>query len=411
MENQVFSAAVLRSGRRKNTPCVYMPERFRYSGSMAKIDRYILAELILPFSITLGVFLLFLVMQQGLMFLDWIVNRGVSPSTVLRLFLALLPLMLLLALPVGTLIASTSAFSRLAGDREVLAWFTVGVSPWRLLRPVVLFAGGVALVSTLLLHTGDPISGESMKSTALSMLSQEQAALIIKEGQFQPLQNGLILYVAQSNQPGQLNGVFVFDYRNAEQVQFVVAQEGQFHRNPATQRLELTLRHGSLHRRPEPDAPYQRIFFDSYTRGFDVAGLFRSPAAAQSIADVRREYERGGRTDVSLLDQLVTYHTYHALPIACVLFAILGFPLGMLASRGGRLGGFAAGLVVLVGYYLLMTAATSFAENQRLPYLAAAWLPNGLLLLFTIGAHSRMALGGLRINLFVPRGRPPAASS
>lgn len=411
MENQVFSAAVLRSGRRKNTPCVYMPERFRYSGSMAKIDRYILAELILPFSITLGVFLLFLVMQQGLMFLDWIVNRGVSPSTVLRLFLALLPLMLLLALPVGTLIASTSAFSRLAGDREVLAWFTVGVSPWRLLRPVVLFAGGVALVSTLLLHTGDPISGESMKSTALSMLSQEQAALIIKEGQFQPLQNGLILYVAQSNQPGQLNGVFVFDYRNAEQVQFVVAQEGQFHRNPATQRLELTLRHGSLHRRPEPDAPYQRIFFDSYTRGFDVAGLFRSPAAAQSIADVRREYERGGRTDVSLLDQLVTYHTYHALPIACVLFAILGFPLGMLASRGGRLGGFAAGLVVLVGYYLLMTAATSFAENQRLPYLAAAWLPNGLLLLFTIGAHSRMALGGLHINLFVPRGRPPAASS
>ncbi|HXZ25179.1 MAG TPA: LptF/LptG family permease [Nitrospiria bacterium] len=378
---------------------------------MAKIDRYILAELILPFSITLGVFLLFLVMQQGLMFLDWIVNRGVSPSTVLRLFLALLPLMLLLALPVGTLIASTSAFSRLAGDREVLAWFTVGVSPWRLLRPVVLFAGGVALVSTLLLHAGDPISGESMKTTALSMLSQEQAALIINEGQFQPLQNGLILYVEQSDQPGQLNGVFVFDYRNAEQVQFVVAQEGQFHRNPATQRLELTLRHGSLHRRPEPNAPYQRIFFDSYTRGFDVAGLLRSPAAVQSIAEVRREYERGGRTNVSLLDQLVTYHTYHALPIACVLFAILGFPLGLLASRGGRLGGFAAGLAVLLGYYLLMTAATSFAENQRFPYLAAAWLPNGLLLLFTIGAHSRLAPGGLYVSLLVPRGRPPAASS
>jgi lipopolysaccharide export LptBFGC system permease protein LptF len=42
---------------------------------MAKIDRYIGAELFLPFSLTLGVFLLFLVMQQGLLFLDWIVNR------------------------------------------------------------------------------------------------------------------------------------------------------------------------------------------------------------------------------------------------------------------------------------------------------------------------------------------------
>jgi lipopolysaccharide export system permease protein len=377
---------------------------------MAKIDRYILAELILPFSITLGVFLLFLVMQQGLMFLDWIVNRGVAASTVLRLFLALLPLMLLLALPVGTLIASTSAFSRLAGDREVLAWFTVGVSPWRLLRPVVLFAGGIALVSTFLLHTGDPISGESMKATALSLLSQEQAAFIIKEGQFQTLQNGLILYVAHSDRPGQLNGVFVFDYRNAEQVQFVVAEQGQFYRNAATRRLELTLLHGSLHRRPEPNAPYQRIFFDSYTRAFDVSGLLRSPATVPSIAEVRREYDRGGSTDVSLLDQLVTYHTYHALPIACVLFATLGFPLGVLSSRGGRLGGFAMGLVVLVGYYLLMTAATSFAETRRLPYLAAAWLPNGFLLLLTIGSLSRLAIGRLHVNLFPPRtGSPPAS--
>jgi lipopolysaccharide export LptBFGC system permease protein LptF len=112
---------------------------------MARIDRHIVAELILPFSLTLGVFLLFLIMQQGLLFLDWIVNRGVPVHTVLRLFFALLPLMLLLALPIGTLIASTSAFSRLAGDREVVAWFSLGISPWRLLRPAVLFDHGVVV--------------------------------------------------------------------------------------------------------------------------------------------------------------------------------------------------------------------------------------------------------------------------
>jgi len=380
---------------------------------VAKIDRYIISELILPFSLTLGVFLLFLVMQQGLLFLDWIVNRGVPARTVLRLFLALLPLMLLLALPVGTLIASTSAFSRLAGDREVLAWFTVGIAPWRLLRPVVLFAGGVALLSTVLLHAGEPISGNSMKTTALSLLSQEQTAFIVREGQFQPLQNGLILYVAHADRPGRLDGVFVFDYREAGQPQFVVAQQGRFHRNTATRRLELTLQHGSLHRRPEADAPYQRIFFDSYTRRFDVGGLFRSPAVvAPPISEVEREYERGGKTDVSLLDQLVTYHSYHALPIACVLFAALGLPLGSLASRGGRLGGFSAGLVVMVGYYLLMTAATSFAETQRLPYLAAAWLPNCLLLLLTLGLLAWSFPGRFRIGLlFRPRSAPPAVSS
>lgn len=379
---------------------------------MARIDRHIISELILPFSLTLGVFLLFLVMQQGLKFLDWIVNRGVPARTVLELFLALLPLMLLLALPIGTLIASTSAFSRLAGDREVAAWFSLGISPWRLLRPAVLFSGGVALMSTILLHVGEPISGNSMKTTALSLLAQETTPLIVNEEQFQPLQNGLILYVAHTDQPGRLDGVFVFDYRNAELPQFVVAQQGRFHRDIATHRMELTLEHGSLHRRPETNAPYQRIFFDSYTRGFDVSGLIHSPSVAPPIQEIKRDYERGGKMDAALLDRLVTYETYHALPIACVLFAVLGFPLGLLAGRGGRLGGFAAGLVVLVGYYLLMTAASSFAETRRLHYLVAAWMPNLLLLLLTIGLLAWAFPPRFLVLYFLPpRSTPPAASS
>lgn len=366
-------------------PFVYNPAHFRYSGPMAKIDRYIIAELLLPFTLTLGVFLLFLVMQQGLMFLDWIVNRGIPVGMVLRLFLSLLPLMLLLALPVATLIASTSAFSRLAGDREILALFAIGVSPWRILRPAVLFAGSVAFASTLMLYAGDPISGDSMKTIALSLLTQEQSVVAIKEGQFQPLQDGLILYVARSEEPGRLDGVFVFDYRDAAQPQFAVATRGQLHRNPSTQRLELTLEHGVVHRRPAANAPYQRIFFDTYTRGFDVSSLLRAPAASPPISEVKLEYERGGRTDPALLDRLVTYQTYHALPTACVMFAVLGLPLGLLAGRGGRLGGFAAGLAVIVGYYLLMTASTSVAQTRHLPSLAAAWLPNSLLLLLTVG--------------------------
>jgi lipopolysaccharide export system permease protein len=258
---------------------------------------------------------------------------------------------------------------------------------------------------------GEPISGDSMKSMALSLLAQEQIPLIIKAEQFQPLQNGLILYVAHTDRPGHLNGVFVFDYRNAGQPQFVIAQEGRFYRDAATHRLALSLQRGSLHRRPEIAAPYQQIFFDSYTRELDVSGLLQPPAVTPHISELKREYERGGMTDVELLDRLVTYQTYHALPIACVLFAALGFPLGLLTGRGGRLGGFAAGLVVVVCYYLLMTAATSFAETQRLPYLVAAWLPNLLLLLLTISLLARSFLVRRHLTMFSPsRSMPPAAA-
>jgi lipopolysaccharide export LptBFGC system permease protein LptF len=66
----------------------------------------------------------------------------------------------------------------------------------------------------------------------------------------------------------------------------------------------------------------------------------------------------------------------------------------------------------VVGYYLLMTAATSFAETRRLPYIVAAWLPNLLLLLLTIGLLAWAFPPRFLVPyLLPPRSTPPAASS
>ncbi|MEW6323761.1 MAG: LptF/LptG family permease [Nitrospirota bacterium] len=362
-----------------------------------RMDRYILAELAVPFGLTLGVFLLILTMQQGLRLMEWIVARGVGTEAVAKLLLYLLPLMLVLALPVATLIASASAFNRLAGDRELLALWALGVSPWRLLRPVVLFAGGVALAASVLLNVGEPISGESLREFAVNLLGQEHAAIVIEEGRFQPLEGGLILYVKAAPRPAEFDGVFVFDYRNPDDPQFAVANRGVIEVNRVTQRLELTLQQGSLHRKPEPGGPYQRIFFDRYLRRIDLSNLIRTPLAEQrDIAAIKYQLRTGGPVQPAELGRLATYEGYHALPAACLLLAVLGLPLGLVSSRGGRFGGFAAGLAALLAYYLLMTAADAVAQTRMLPPLAAAWLPNGVLLVLTAGLLARS---------FAPRSR------
>jgi lipopolysaccharide export system permease protein len=353
---------------------------------VATIDRYLLAELGVPFGLTLGVFMLVLTMQQGLSFMDWIVNRGLGFATVMKLLLYLLPLMLVLALPVATLIAATSAFNRLAVDRELLALWASGVSPWRLLRPAVLFAGGVALLTSVLLNIGEPIGGESLRGLAVGLLTQEQTAVPIEEGQFQQLENGLIFYVNHALEPARFDGVFVFDYRNPEEPQFAVAGHGRLQVNRATRRLELMLQAGSLHRKPGPGGPYQRIFFETYERRLDLSNLVRAPAIAErDIAALKRQQQHGEPLESSMLSRLVTYELYQALPTACLLFAVLGLPLGMVSSRGGRFGGFAAALGAILGYYLLMTVADSLAQTRQLPPLAAAWLPNTALCLLTVG--------------------------
>ncbi len=357
---------------------------------MFRMDRYLLTELTLPFGLTLGVFLLVLIMQQGLRFIDWMVNRGLPLMTVLKMFGYLMPLMLLFALPVAVLIASTSAFNRLAGDRETQALWAIGISPSRVLRPAIIFAGGAALLSTVLLNIGEPVGGESIREAAAALLTQEQTTIMLEEGHFQHMENGLILYVHRSPQPTQLDGVFIFDYRRPAEPQFVIARHGMLHTDTTTHRLDLILQHGSLQRKPAANEPYQRMFFDTYTRRIDLSGLMPLPTVdEQDITTLRQQIRAGKNLDPAALSRLVTYDLYHALPTACLIFGVLGFPLGLLSHRGGRFGGFAAGLGAVILYYFLMTVADSLAQTQRLSPLAAAWLPNSAACLLVLGLLAR----------------------
>ena len=366
---------------------------------MFRMDRYILTEMSLPFGLTIGTFLMVLMMQQGLRFVDWIVNRGLSPGTVFELFLSLMPMMMLFAMPIAVLVATTTAFNRLSADRELIALWTLGLSPARLLRPAILFGGGAALLSTLLLHAGQPIDGQSLRVVALSLLNKEQAMVSIDEGRFQKLDNDLIFYVDRSPHPTQLEGVFLFDYRRPTTPQFVVARFGRVHTLPAAELIELTLTEGSLHRQPSLQGSYQRIFFDSYTLRFDLSGLVGTPSVeAPSIESIRIRLRSGEQVEPKLLSRLTSYEAYRALPSACLIFGILGLPLGIISRRGGRFGGFAVGLGVMACYYLLLTIANTMARTERLSPLFAAWVPNGIVLLFTVL---------LLAWLFVPMTRRP----
>src|SRR4029078_99631 len=111
------------------------------------LDRYVVRELLPPTGVGLLLFTFILLLDQISQLVKILVSRGADFSTVLRAFLYLLPSIFSVTIPMAFLLGVLLAFGRMASDGEIVALRASGVSPARLLRPVVA-ASTAAMVLT-----------------------------------------------------------------------------------------------------------------------------------------------------------------------------------------------------------------------------------------------------------------------
>ena len=64
------------------------------------------------------------------------------------------------------------------------------------------------------------------------------------------------------------------------------------------------------------------------------------------------------------------------VPMASLIFALVGVPLGMQSTRNASSAGFAMSVIIIFFYYALMTMGNALARGGILPAMFAVWLPN-----------------------------------
>ncbi len=113
------------------------------------LQRYVIYEVVRAFSLALltmsSIFVLFMVAAQAR-------DIGLSPQDIVELVPYVIPSTLPYTIPVSLLFAVTVVYGRLAGDNEIIAIKTAGVSVWTVLRPTFYLA--VVLSVTLLFLSG-----------------------------------------------------------------------------------------------------------------------------------------------------------------------------------------------------------------------------------------------------------------
>jgi len=107
---------------------------------MKLVYRYIFRELLWPMLFGVAAFVSILVAGNPLQSIMKLAFQGVAPALLLRLFVLLLPPLVVLTLPMSMLLSTLLGFSRMSGDSETVAMYAGGVSLYRLAIPVIVLA-------------------------------------------------------------------------------------------------------------------------------------------------------------------------------------------------------------------------------------------------------------------------------
>jgi LPS export ABC transporter permease LptF/LPS export ABC transporter permease LptG len=365
------------------------------------LDRYIVKEQGPPFAIGVGVFTFFLVIDRIYQLTDLVITKSVPFALVMPLLLYMLPSFLALTLPMATLVAVLLVCGRLAGDLEVAALKASGVSPLRLFRPFLAMGVLVTLLIAWLTLVVGPWSSGAFQRQLFRIL-QSRASTGIKERTFSATFNQFVIYVDEVS-PSQvrLRGLLVSDERNPEQSRIIVAREGRLLSDEAARRITLRFLDGSI---SESDVGDRRRFRQTYFSLYDMSLPIDSPIAASSkeekpekqlpLGQLISEADRLRREGQIATPYYVELHKRFALPVAALVFTLVGFPLGIRSHRGGRAVALGLSFGIVVSYYILYTSMEGFALRGRLPAGIAVWIPNALLALVGV-AMLRAAVVGV----------------
>jgi lipopolysaccharide export system permease protein len=344
---------------------------------------YILKEILPIFFISLMTFTIILLMDKIFKLVELIVARGANPVHILKLLMFISPSFLIFTIPMGLLVGTLLTFGRLSADSEITAFKASGVSLYQLFFPIALFSIGAYLVTSLLVLYGLPWGNRGFKST-LFMILQTKASIEIKERVFNDTFDGLVVYVDRVPIQGEkIEGILIYDERDKTSVNTIFAKGGFLINNPESKDIILRLLQGDIHRFDPKTNVYQKIAFDAYDLRLELAkaltAMWRKLKDWEmSIDDIKEKMElirnRGG--DVTSLQ--VEIHKRYAFPFACLIFALIGVPLGVQPQRSGRSHGFVLSILILLAYYISLSFAEVIALRKEIPPFLGGWMPNFL---------------------------------
>jgi lipopolysaccharide export system permease protein len=346
------------------------------------INRYLLREMLPPFSITLIFFLFIFLMTKLLEVTNFVVNYDVEVWVIGLMLLYSVPFFLQFVIPMAVMMGILLAFLRLSSDNETVAMKACGISVYRVLSPALAFSLLGSLATAWVTIYAMPWGSTSIKQMTLK-LAASSLEIGLKERSFNDQFEDVVVYVSEvAPHSGTLRHLFIEDRRNPKVISTIIAPEGRLYKSTAALSAHLQLKNGSITQVDLATRSANTVRFDRYdlrlslqldTLSEKTDGKHRTE---MSLSEMRNYLKRYKNRDSHYYRTLMDYHKKFSIPLAGLVLGIMAVPLGFQSGGARRSYGVGLGLTLFLLYYILLTAGWTYGKTGDVPPLVGMWAPN-----------------------------------
>jgi LPS export ABC transporter permease LptG/LPS export ABC transporter permease LptF len=361
---------------------------------MRTLDRYVLREIVPPFALALLIFTFLLVLPPVMEYLENLLAKGVTWGTAARILWTLVPQALGVTIPMAVLVGILIGLGRMSGDRESVALLACGVSPYRLLRPIGALAVAGALATGYVMIVAIPDANQTFREITFNVVSQRVETEIRPRVFYQDFP-GWVLYVLEEPDPGQpgWKKVMVANTGSGPTTMYF-AERGRLVVDRGKRAVDLVLTDGTSYQTPRPGegpAETKELRFAETVLGLNPDDVFprisvQKGVNEKTIAELRVDAEAKIREGHSKHPEIMAIHQKFSIPVACLVFGIIGVALGLTVAREGKMAGFVVGIAVIFAYYIVLFLCESLTKGHYLNMYISRWVPNIVLGTFGVVA-------------------------
>lgn len=232
---------------------------------MKVIERYILRRVFVVFAGALFWTLAIVWTTQVLARIDLVTDSGQTALTFFEIATLMLPSIIPMVIPFALIIGIAQTLGTMNTDSELVVMSAAGTPRMSTITPIILLALIASLASFVVDNGIDPYARERSRQK-IAAARADLLSLVIQEGTFRKIEDGLFVQIGQRLPDGNLGQIFVADSRETNVDLAYYAKSGSMLEQNGKSMLMMF--DGVINRKT-PDGDVSVIHFTSYA--FDLA--------------------------------------------------------------------------------------------------------------------------------------------
>ncbi|BEU88496.1 LPS export ABC transporter permease LptG [Selenomonas sp. TAMA-11512] len=307
----------------------------------------------------------------------FITEYGAPITSIIKIFVYSLPGIVMYTFPMSMLLAALLTFGRLSASSEITAMRSCGISFQRIASPVLLLGLAVSIFSIAFNEYVVPWANNAYQNVVYYEIEgntniQSTDHIILKEidngeiqrlmyarrydAETQTLQNVTL----QLFEKGEVTYVENAEYAKWQGSQWTMYQGIIY--EIADGNADHTMRFASQ-TLPVKASPRQIVREQKKPEELTMKEI------RQQIGIMRSQFVDTRKMETELYQRVT-------IPMASLIFALIGVPLGLQPNRSSSSKGFGISLIIIFIYYVLMTMSGAIAQSGALNPAYAVWIPN-----------------------------------